>query len=241
MNIASNCYLEAHCSSKLIAMFFLFCFVSFVLNCINIMKWMDTQDSLAEWSKALAQGASPQGRGLEPHSCHFIQFILVSYFSSSDNVFHKFVVVKTIGFAVAFVLIQIFTDADLGICAFLEECLGCFVNFLSICCLHTNLSASTSCVFNYVLSFAQTFVVGRHTYMPWLMLMDDMHTCHTWCWWMTYIHAMHDVDGWPTYLPHLMTYIHSKHDVDGWHANMPSWCWWITCIHNIYEVVELHA
>ena len=36
------------------------------------MKWMDTQDSLAEWSKALAQGASPQGRGFEPHSCHFI-------------------------------------------------------------------------------------------------------------------------------------------------------------------------
>ena len=29
-----------------------------------------TQDSLAEWSKALAQGASPQGRGFEPHSCH---------------------------------------------------------------------------------------------------------------------------------------------------------------------------
>ena len=28
-------------------------------------------DSLAEWSKALASGASPQGRGLEPHSCHF--------------------------------------------------------------------------------------------------------------------------------------------------------------------------
>ena len=27
------------------------------------------QDSLAEWSKALAQGASPQGRGFEPHSC----------------------------------------------------------------------------------------------------------------------------------------------------------------------------
>ena len=26
-------------------------------------------DSLAEWSKALASGASPQGRGLEPHSC----------------------------------------------------------------------------------------------------------------------------------------------------------------------------
>ena len=29
------------------------------------------RDSLAEWSKALAQGASPQGRGFEPHSCHF--------------------------------------------------------------------------------------------------------------------------------------------------------------------------
>ena len=28
------------------------------------------RDSLAEWSKALAQGASPQGRGFEPHSCH---------------------------------------------------------------------------------------------------------------------------------------------------------------------------
>ena len=29
-----------------------------------------SSDSLAEWSKALAQGASPQGRGFEPHSCH---------------------------------------------------------------------------------------------------------------------------------------------------------------------------
>ena len=28
-------------------------------------------DSLAEWSKALASGASPQGRGFEPHSCHW--------------------------------------------------------------------------------------------------------------------------------------------------------------------------
>ena len=28
------------------------------------------RDSLAKWSKALASGASPQGRGLEPHSCH---------------------------------------------------------------------------------------------------------------------------------------------------------------------------
>ena len=29
------------------------------------------QDSLAERSKAVAQGAIPKGRGLEPHSCHF--------------------------------------------------------------------------------------------------------------------------------------------------------------------------
>ena len=29
-------------------------------------------DSLAEWSKALASGASPQGRGFEPHSCHLL-------------------------------------------------------------------------------------------------------------------------------------------------------------------------
>ena len=28
-------------------------------------------DSLAEWSKALAPGASPKGRGFEPRSCHF--------------------------------------------------------------------------------------------------------------------------------------------------------------------------
>ena len=28
------------------------------------------QDSLSVWSKALAQGASPQGRGFEPHSRH---------------------------------------------------------------------------------------------------------------------------------------------------------------------------
>ena len=29
-----------------------------------------TEDTLAEWSKALASGASPQGRGFEPHRCH---------------------------------------------------------------------------------------------------------------------------------------------------------------------------
>lgn len=32
---------------------------------------VNRQDALAEWSKALAQGASPKGRGFEPHSRHF--------------------------------------------------------------------------------------------------------------------------------------------------------------------------
>ena len=36
--------------------------------CMAFGIWMAT-DSLAEWSKALASGASPQGRGFEPHSC----------------------------------------------------------------------------------------------------------------------------------------------------------------------------
>ena len=40
------------------------------------MKCIRFQDSLAEWSKALAQGASPQGRGFEPHSCHFQNMVL---------------------------------------------------------------------------------------------------------------------------------------------------------------------
>ena len=35
------------------------------------------QDSLAEWSKALASGASPQGRGHEPHSRHFCCAVMV--------------------------------------------------------------------------------------------------------------------------------------------------------------------
>ena len=46
------------------------------LGDVSIFKfvWMKAwpKDSLAEWSKALAQGASPQGRGFEPHSCHLI-------------------------------------------------------------------------------------------------------------------------------------------------------------------------
>ena len=40
--------------------------------CLSRTQWClcnAQHDSLAEWSKALASGASPQGRGLEPHSC----------------------------------------------------------------------------------------------------------------------------------------------------------------------------
>ena len=32
---------------------------------------MAVNDALAEQSKAVAQGAIPQGCGLEPHNCHF--------------------------------------------------------------------------------------------------------------------------------------------------------------------------
>ena len=38
---------------------------------LTISEKASVHDSLAEWSKALASGASPQGRGFEPHSCHF--------------------------------------------------------------------------------------------------------------------------------------------------------------------------
>ena len=42
------------------------------VNVMSISKAlvMLRRDSLAEWSKALAQGTSPQGRGFEPHSRH---------------------------------------------------------------------------------------------------------------------------------------------------------------------------
>ena len=40
---------------------------------------------MAEWSKALASGASPQGRGFEPHSCHFLFSYLASSASLSNS------------------------------------------------------------------------------------------------------------------------------------------------------------
>ena len=44
---------------------------------IGITHWtaiQDMHDGLAEWSKALASGASPKGRGFEPHSRHLRAF-----------------------------------------------------------------------------------------------------------------------------------------------------------------------
>ena len=48
---------------------------------------MGWKDSLAEWSKVLAQDASPQGRGLELHSCHLV----VSNDYSNKNTLNSFV------------------------------------------------------------------------------------------------------------------------------------------------------
>ena len=39
-----------------------------------LKRWLSSirHDSLAERSKAVAQGAIPKGRGFKPHSCHFL-------------------------------------------------------------------------------------------------------------------------------------------------------------------------
>ncbi len=50
------------------------------------LRQAHAQDSLAEWSTALARGASPQGRGFEPHSCHFARLACVCARPRSVNV-----------------------------------------------------------------------------------------------------------------------------------------------------------
>ena len=40
-----------------------------------VVDCQDCMDALAEWSKAVAQGASPKGRGFKPHKCHFASHI----------------------------------------------------------------------------------------------------------------------------------------------------------------------
>ena len=40
-------------------------------TCVFGKKAFGCHESLAERSKAVAQGAIPKGRGFEPHSCHF--------------------------------------------------------------------------------------------------------------------------------------------------------------------------
>ena len=47
------------------------CMEQAVMPFLSLDPRMRSTDSLAEWSKALAPGASPKGRGFEPHSCHF--------------------------------------------------------------------------------------------------------------------------------------------------------------------------
>ena len=47
------------------------------------------QGSLAEWSNALAQGASPQGRGIEAHSCHYRSTLLLRHSTSSQKSTHS--------------------------------------------------------------------------------------------------------------------------------------------------------
>ena len=48
----------------------LFGILSCCMQAFELVHGLGTQDSLTEWSKALAPGASPQGRGFKPHSCH---------------------------------------------------------------------------------------------------------------------------------------------------------------------------
>ena len=51
------------------------------LHCVSFLivsTKFSTHDSLAEWSKALASGASPQGRRFEPHSCQNMQCVCVA-------------------------------------------------------------------------------------------------------------------------------------------------------------------
>ena len=45
------------------------------------------QDNLAEWSKALASGASPQGRGFDPHSCHFFLYAQLRTLAGMKEIF----------------------------------------------------------------------------------------------------------------------------------------------------------
>jgi hypothetical protein len=61
---------EIH-QTQSISVFYVFLFAQKgllkVRNTVHVLYY----DSLAEWSKALVLGTSPQGRGFEPHSCHF--------------------------------------------------------------------------------------------------------------------------------------------------------------------------
>jgi hypothetical protein len=49
-----------------------------------VMSFATSTDSVAEWSKALASGASPKGRGFEPHRCH-LNFVCAPPFKESQT------------------------------------------------------------------------------------------------------------------------------------------------------------
>ena len=50
---------------------------------LHLLPAICVQDSLAERSKAVAQGAIPKGRGFEPHSCHLCLHLASTLASAS--------------------------------------------------------------------------------------------------------------------------------------------------------------
>ena len=51
---------------------------------IRVLNQGRISGSVAEWSKALVLGTSPQGRGFESHRCHMF-YILLEHQHSSDK------------------------------------------------------------------------------------------------------------------------------------------------------------
>ena len=70
----------------------------------------NAQDSLAERSKAVAQGAIPKGRGFEPHRCHFENSYL--WASASRNRMLQRWKRRSIAAAVAKAFVRIGVAAD---------------------------------------------------------------------------------------------------------------------------------
>jgi hypothetical protein len=100
------------------------------------------QNSLAEWSKALAQCASPQGRGFEPHSCHWVRrgFLLRRALVAKPQVRND----RAHGVVVSHPLSM--REALGSIPSVSKFCLGTFVVLCkSYSCRHTALFVNDSC------------------------------------------------------------------------------------------------